>query len=440
MKKRVLAAVIAVVFLFSGCSYSQTGIEGLMAPPKLSDQQNEIYNALVSSVGKNIKLKYPRQGDFTSAFLINNIDNEPTQEALVFYENTANPSVTMPLRISVLDQEDGKWISKYEVAVKANEVEKVSFITKNKQTSVVIGFNLLSKAEKMIVMYTYKDGMLSEQFTTNCSNYEVLDIDDDKSSEIITFIQKIGEGEIKSMTAYMHRINSGGTEIVSQTKMDPNVTEYAKIQKGKLTDGRPALYLDGLKGTSLCTEILAYSDNEIENVIYNKRSSKNLISKTARTYGSFCVDLNKDGVIEIPTLRLALGYEHMQQYEQLYLTEWYNYKDKNLEPIKTTYVSYTLGYNFTIPKNWIDEVTIESIPNSNEISFYEYDRKLLDEFDSKLLSIKVVKRADYEKDALNKGYSLLKDNGQLMYTYKLHQTSSGINLREDEIFKYFELL
>ncbi len=440
MKKRILASMIAILFLFSGCSYSQTGIEGLMVPPKLSDQQNEIYNALVASVGKNIKLKYPRQGNFTSAFLINNIDDEPTQEALVFYEDTANPSAAAPLIISVLDQEDGKWIAKYDVKVKASEVEKVSFITKNKQTYVVIGFNLLSKAEKMIMMYTYKEGKLSEQFTTNCSNYEVLDINNDKSSEIITFVQKIGEGEIKTMTAYMHRINIDGTEIISQTQMDPNVTEYAKIQKGMLTDGRPALYLDGLKGTSLCTEVLAYSDDGLENLIYNKRSSKNLIQKTVRTYGSFCVDLDKDGVIEIPTLKLALGYEDKQHYEQLYLTEWYNYKQKNLELIKTTYVSYALGYIFTIPSDWIDKVTIESIPNSNEISFYEYDRKTRDEFDSKLLSIKVVKRSEYEKDAVNKGYSLLKDNGQLMYTYKLHETRSEINLNEAEVFKYFELL
>ncbi|MEG0693459.1 MAG: hypothetical protein RR444_10315, partial [Oscillospiraceae bacterium] len=192
MKKKLLASMLAVLFLFSGCTYSQTGIEGLMAPPKLSDQQNQIYNALVSSVGKNIKLKYPRQGAFTSAFLINNIDNEPTQEALVFYENTSNSSATMPLRVSVLDQQDGKWVSKYEVAVSANEVEKVSIVSQNEQTYVIIGFNLLSKSEKVIMMYTYEDGILNEQFTTNCSNYEVFDIDNDKSSEIITFVQKIG--------------------------------------------------------------------------------------------------------------------------------------------------------------------------------------------------------------------------------------------------------
>ena len=441
LKKGLLLLLIGMLFLFSSCNYSQTGIEGLMAPPKLSDQQNQIYNALVASVGKNIELKYPRQGDFTSAFLINNIDDEPTQEAIVFYENTTLTAATMPLRISVLDQQDGKWVSKYEVAVSANEVEKVSIVTQHQQTYVIIGFNLLSKTEKVIKMYTYNDGILNEEFTTSCSNYEVIDIDDDNSSEIITFVPKVGEGDVKSMTAYMHKIQSGGTEIISSTQMEPNVTEYVNVQKGMLSSEQPALYLDGLQGsTNLCTEILTYSNGNLVNLIYHEEDEYNLIGKTSRTYGSFCIDLDNDGIVEIPMLKLALGYEDKQQHEEVYLTQWYNYENEGLELQQTTYVSYALGYIFTFPKEWIETVTIESIPNSNEISFYDYNKMQLDELDAKLLSIKVIKRADYEKEALKNGYKMLKDNGQILYTYKLHETNSDLILNESEVLDYFKLL
>ena len=74
---------------------------------KRQDQQNEIYTALQASIGKNITLKYPRTGDFTSAFLIANIDEESTQEAIVFYEAADTVNATMTLRINVLDQNDG---------------------------------------------------------------------------------------------------------------------------------------------------------------------------------------------------------------------------------------------------------------------------------------------------------------------------------------------
>lgn len=439
MKKRLIATILLVAVVFSGCSYNQTGIEGLMAPPKLSDQQNEIYNALVTSVGKNIKLKYPRQGSFTSAFLINNIDDEPTQEAIVFYENTSNASAEQPLTISVLDQEDGKWVAKHDVRVSANEVDKISFIMENKQNYIVIGFNVLSKSEQLIMMYTYEDGLLSKKFTTNCSSYEVFDIDDDKSSEILTFVQKTGEGEIKTMTANMHKINSGGTSIVSEAAMDPNVSEYAKIHKGKLSDGRPALYLDGIKGTNnLCTEILSYENGGIANLIYSNEEEENLVPKTVRAYGSFCVDLGDDGVFEIPTIKPALGFENLQQFEQLFFTEWYNFRNGNLKLVKTAYVAYSKGYIFTIPRKWIDKVSVEVSLNSNELTFYEYERK--GSYDERLMSIKVVKHANYVDEALSKGYTMLEDKGQLLYTYKLHETTSKLQLTPGEVEAYFDTL
>lgn len=440
MKKRLLTLILAVMFLFSGCSYSKTGIDGLLSPPKLSDQQNKIYNALSASVGKNIKLKYPRHGSFTSAFLINNIDNEPTQEAIVFYEDTANPSAKMPLIVGVLDQEDGKWVAKYDVRVPAKEVDKVSFITENNQTYMIIGFNVLSKAEKMIAMYTYSDGTLDEKFTTNCSDYEVFDIDNDKSSEIITFIKKTNESDIKTMTAYMHKINSGGTKIVSETKMDPNVIEYVKINKGKLYDDTPALYLDGSKGANtLCTEILVAPKGDIKNLIYDKNPKRNLINKTQRSYGSLSVDLDNNDVFDIPTPRIALGYEKMEQFERLYLTDWYNYRNEDLKLLKTTYISYSLGYVVTIPQKWLDKITIE--PDSNEeVTFYDYESKINEEYDSKLLSIKVLQRAEYQKEAVDKGYTLLKDNGQIMYTYKIYNTNSKIKVSDYEVEQLFKLI
>ena len=103
MRKKLIAVCLVVMFLLTGCNYTQTGIEDLLKPPKLSEQQNEIYTALQASTGSNIRLVYPRKGDFTSAFLINNIDDESTQEAIVFYMREDNVNATNTLRINVLD-------------------------------------------------------------------------------------------------------------------------------------------------------------------------------------------------------------------------------------------------------------------------------------------------------------------------------------------------
>ena len=162
MKRILLALLLCTSLTLSGCAYGQTGIDGMLKPPKLSDQQNEIYAALQASVGKNITLKYPRTGDFTSAFLIANIDEEQTQEAIVFYENTDTVNVTMNLRINVLDQTKDGWVSVYDAGVSAADVDKVNFIQSNGSTFLVIGFNLSGNTEKLVVVYRYQDGRLEE--------------------------------------------------------------------------------------------------------------------------------------------------------------------------------------------------------------------------------------------------------------------------------------
>lgn len=84
MKRILLALLLCTSLTLSGCAYGQTGIDGMLKPPKLSDQQNEIYAALQASVGKNITLKYPRTGDFTSAFFVANIDEDRRRRLLFF--------------------------------------------------------------------------------------------------------------------------------------------------------------------------------------------------------------------------------------------------------------------------------------------------------------------------------------------------------------------
>lgn len=80
----------AFFLLLTGCSFS-TGIDTLIAPPKLSREQEYIYNALKNYTGANISLKYPKSGDYLSAFIIADIDGDDDEEAIVFMKKTQFP-------------------------------------------------------------------------------------------------------------------------------------------------------------------------------------------------------------------------------------------------------------------------------------------------------------------------------------------------------------
>ena len=85
LKRLGLAALSAACVLLTGCSALNFSVEGLVDAPKVTKEQEEIHQALIESVGSNITLKYPRNGDYRSAYVIANIDDEPDSEAIVFY-------------------------------------------------------------------------------------------------------------------------------------------------------------------------------------------------------------------------------------------------------------------------------------------------------------------------------------------------------------------
>lgn len=438
-----LALLCAVVLvMLTGCSYNQTGIDAMLKPPKLSDQQNEIYAALTASVDKgSIRLKYPRKGKFTSAFLVNNLDDEPSQEALVFYELTGSAAGTMSLRINVLDQQNGKWVSMQDIGAGAgtSEVEKVSFVTVEQKIYVIIGFNLASTTEKSVAMYSYENGTLNEKFRTNCSNYEVIDLNNDGSSEIVTLTQKKNEAGNTTVTAELRRITTyGESQILSVAQMDPNVTEYKYITVGQLGDGRNALFLDGLRGTSVyMPEILACDSNQqIENLMYDGNTMQYLEGVDQWTFDAPSIDLNGDGVVEIPVKVPAPGYENTEKHQQEFFTEWYTYEDEALKLQKTTYVA-PKGYIFTIPESWIGKVTVQYVSNDDELVIYRYEEGKPPE--QRLVAIKIVKRVNYEREANRKGYTLLRDNGQILYTYQIYENSGGLSITPEQVVNGFQI-
>ena len=82
------AAAASIMLTSAGCSLG-TSIDTLMAPPKLSVEQEQIYNALTDAAGTSISLKYPKSGKYLSAFIVEDIDGDGGNEAVVFYEKSS---------------------------------------------------------------------------------------------------------------------------------------------------------------------------------------------------------------------------------------------------------------------------------------------------------------------------------------------------------------
>ena len=141
MKNRLRLVLICLMLcMFSGCTFSNAGIEAILKAPKISDEQSQIYQALIDSTGKNIQLKYPLSGDNRSSFVITNIDSESTNEAIVFYKKVGASTAESNIRINILDQFEGKWRSVYDISEVGEEVDRVivSYLGESKVPYLIV--------------------------------------------------------------------------------------------------------------------------------------------------------------------------------------------------------------------------------------------------------------------------------------------------------------
>ena len=173
----------------TGCTFGAS-IDTLMSPPKLSMEQEQIYSALTEATGNSLSLKYPKSGKYLSAFIVEDIDGDGGNEALVFYEKNSLAVEENTLRINILDNYDGEWSSVCDTPVDGSEIEKVmiSKLGSSDRMNLIIGSSQINRSEKNVSIYNYSDGNVEQPFrTTPYSFFDVVDLDTDGENEFLLF-------------------------------------------------------------------------------------------------------------------------------------------------------------------------------------------------------------------------------------------------------------
>ena len=248
MKRSFLTVpALAAVLSSTGCTFG-TSVDSLMAPPKLSVEQEQIYSALTDAAGTSISLKYPKSGKYLSAFIVEDIDGDGGSEAVVFYEKNSLAAEENTLRINILDQEDGKWRSVCDTPAEGTEIERVmiSRLGENERVNLIIGSSLINRSEKNAAIYNYRDGFLECTFSESYSFFDVTDLDRDEQNE---FLLLSGSGGSAPASAQAYKLDQAGMYHKYSTDLSGSFTEFDNLSYGQLSGGITGLYIDAVSGT-----------------------------------------------------------------------------------------------------------------------------------------------------------------------------------------------
>ncbi|MBR1393167.1 MAG: hypothetical protein IJ561_04960 [Ruminococcus sp.] len=439
-----LAAVCLAGAMLTGCTGLNIGVDTLLAAPKLTEEQSQIHQALINAVGNNLTLKYPKNGSYRSAYVIADIDDEPTDEAIVFYEYTGADAAEDGLRVNLLDKdEDGKWYSVKEIAGAGTEVDKV-ILTRmgaGNRMNVLVGYQTLSGDEKALEIYSYRNDDLVRVGTSSYSVLEPLDINGDGSNELVA-IRKITNSETGQVTskASLLEMNSDEVSLSQSTDMCENIVSYAKARSGRLADGRRAIFVDAVNSDGMLhTEIVYYRYSALQNPMQLR--SEKLLPLCTRQPGYYSADVDGDGVIEIPMTTPMLGYENaITEEEPMLLTTWKQYKDfYELEDKYSGYYAVSDGYAMMFPSRWADQVTVKKDSSTGEAVFYKYGGDINAEM-TELMRIAVAAKQQSQAYTYD-GYEVITSMGQLDYLVKLPTNKrESLILTIDEVVNNFYVI
>lgn len=427
---KALLALPAVLSL-TGCTFG-TSIDNLMAPPKLSVEQEQIFSALTKATGQGIRLKYPKSGKYLSAFIIDDIDGDGGNEAVVFYERNGLGVDEITLRINVLDQDGDKWRSVYDNAAEGSEIEKViiSRLGNNDRINLIVGSSLINRSEKNVTIYNYDpdEGAMKATFGASYSFIDVTDLDGDNNKE---FLLLNGSSNGSPAVAKAFQLDAEGKYHEYACELSDTFADFDNLSYGRLPDGKTGLYIDAVSGTGSIQTDIVYMDSDggLKKVFAPEASHA-----TLRPSGCASYDIDNDGELEIPVQEIAPSYEDVSEGEQIKLTDWKRLgSDNTLEHKYLSYFSIGEGYAFIFPEKWRGKVTVVRDAINDEMVFCTYiDGNITRE----LLRICCAEDSVSQEDRISTGYMLLHTKGEssyLAYIPPYPDTGDGLSINSGDV-------
>lgn len=414
---KVISLFVSAFILVSlcGCEITMSADE-LMHPPRLTEEQEDIYNALLGATENYaVKLKYPRSGDYKSAFVMYDIDADNTNEAIVFYDNaTAGSSSTeASINIAVFDEVDGKWTLTEKFQYSSSDIDQIDFLHNSDGTiDIAIGF-ITGLSERVLDVYSYNaERKLEQIYQENYTKLFVCDADSDGIDEILVF-----DNNYVSMTSIMEIVQPDKNfEISAAVKMHEDISEISSIQTATAPDGRFIIYVDALNvANTLITEVIAYDGEGAVNLTYDIQRGYNV--QTTRPSGILSEDIDSDGIIEVPSASVLPGYENEEKESRESAIQWLVLENDTFTRKHYSYCNLNDGYIFVFPERWVGLVTVKVDESKGEIVFLKNEGSEIDAM-PELMRIKSVlvgtKLTDNYKD-----YQFITSNGENDFYIKL---------------------
>lgn len=438
MLRKILSVSMAFVICFClcGCDFFASDTAELLSPPALSGDLVPIAKAIEESVDTTYTFEYPSRGDYRSAVVREDINGDGLLEAFAFYSITDRETVTMNLNFVCLM--DSHWESVAQQKLIAGGVDRIDFCDLDNDgiSEMLVGWEIYGTSEMQLAVYSLVDNTLTQRMLKRYTHFTTCDLDEDGKHEVLLINANTAEG---INTAALYELTDDGITEHSVCELDSAAKTINAPVSAPLSSGKPAIYIDEIKGVGAVTEVLFIEKDRLVNPLFQPDSRETLA--TLRSASFTTTDMNADGIPEIPVQRDVPSVTRSQLNEKLYLTEWCSFNGVTLTPQKNTMINVNDGYYFEIPSKWTNNIAIlkDTDNRIREIYRYSTDEKIVAE---SLLYIRAIKKSDWDSGEYeSENLEEITSDGNTVFACRISHTASKDGMTLESVksaFKIFE--
>ncbi len=355
---KMIAFVFCCIFLFNACAmFDLFSVDELMRTPKLTGENALIQEAFEEAVGTGVSLLNPVSGEYRSAYVLNDIDGDTFNEAIVFYKNKQTSS---DVHMHLLDFDGKEWFSVADVVGNGTDIYSIEFCNLDNGNLLEIAVVwTMPDAVRSKNLAIYKISVeknivkkLSSLGTVSVYDYLFVDLDFDGLNEMFYIYYDITVNPQHAAARVMEiDVENEIIQPSSELKFKSDVVSFAGLTSD-LKDGTYRMYIDCITANSQYFTQIVFFDSEKSTLVSPSfLSAKDCMKKTLRTSNVLSQDVNADHLIEIPvekdypsstSVNLPDGAQ-----AQIKILEWLRLSEKDLQSIgkyyKNTYDGFTMS-------------------------------------------------------------------------------------------------
>ena len=358
-KKATIAVALLAACTLSSCSIGD--VETQLRAPRPTGEQQQIQQALDAYItragaAREYVLKFPQDGEYLSAFAMEDVDGDGEDEAIAFYQFSGESEQT---HIHLLDKVGGEWQSVADREGFSTDISGVAFgdLDGDGTKELLAGWSVYNSRDRRLAVYSLTDDAITVRSDDQYYTHLVVDSLVQTGRDDLLLFQLDSTRNVA--TVRLKTLEKKGLVERGQARIDGYIRTFGAHRVGKLAEGLYGLYIDGYKDAdTTITELIYWDGSQLHTPFYS--SADNITSMTARQTPIPSMDVDgvggRDSQVEWPRCTRLPGYETAQASQSQWLTQWmaWNYDTQQEQRLFASVVSMSDGYYLLIPDDWLD--------------------------------------------------------------------------------------